>query len=383
VIKYRAIPAKQLAPEMIQAWSRLQRADPRLDSPYFRPEFTLAVASVRPTSEVAVLEDNGQPVGFLPYDRSPRNVGYPIAPEMTDFQGAIVRSDLEWDPKQLARDCGLAALYFDHLLSSQNRLRQYHWIEEPSPYLELSDGFEAYRTNRTEVGGNRLKTVLRKARKLEREVGPLRLEPFSTDGRVFQTLVDWKTQQYYRSRARNVFAEGWTVELLQRLLDKRTEALTGVLSALYAGDQLASIHMGMMSYGVLHHWFPAYNVELHKYSPGLVQMVRTAQAAEELGINRIDLGRGPESYKASLMTGATMIAEAAVDLRPVVRPLKRLWFHATNHVRASRLQVPARWIVRNLRALSRKGVRTLFPEQPGGCYAKKGPDPFSRRAGVS
>ena len=39
--------ASQLTPEQVQAWSRLQREDPAVDSPFFRPEFTQAVAAIR------------------------------------------------------------------------------------------------------------------------------------------------------------------------------------------------------------------------------------------------------------------------------------------------------------------------------------------------
>jgi len=353
MIRYQSIPASELTAEHIQAWSRLQRADPRFDSPYFRPEFTLAVASVRSTSEVIVLEQDDQPMGFLPYDRSPRNVARPVAPDMTDFQGVIVRHDFGWDAEAMLRGCGLAALYFDHLIATQEELRPYHWLEEPSPSMDLGGGFEAYLQRRAELGSHRVKTVLRKARKLEREVGPLRLEPLSTDRSILRTLIAWKTAQYYRTKTRNVFAQPWTVALLERLLEERSEALTGMLSVLYAGDSVASIHMGMMSHGVLHYWFPAYNVQLHRYSPGLIQLIRTAQEAEALGIRRIDLGRGPEAYKESLMTGATNVAEAAVDLRPLVRPARRFWFRTKNYVRHSRWQTPARLVVRNLRALAR------------------------------
>ncbi len=352
-MKFHVIPAAELDSDLIQAWSRLQQADPALDSPYFRPEFALAVASVRDTSEIAVFEENGEPVGFLPFDRLKRNVGHPIAPDVTDFQGAIVQQGVVWDPKQMARECGLAALYFDHLIVSQQVLQPYHFISAPSPYLDLSQGFDAYKKKRTEMGATRLKTALRKARKMERELGPIRLEMFSDDREIFRTLIEWKTDQYVRTRAINVFADNWKVQLLERLLDERSDELTGTLSALYAGDRLMSIHMGMMSRGVLHYWFPAYDVEFHKYSPGLVQLIRTAQAAEDSGIKRIDLGKGPEAYKVSLMSDTTAVAEAAVDRRPIARPLRRMWLQSQTFVRSSRLHAPARFVARNFRYLTR------------------------------
>ena len=51
---------------------------------------------------------------------------------------------------------------------------------------------------------------------------------------------------------------------------------------------------------VLHLWFPTYDEELGKYSPGNIYFVEQAAAAEQLGIRRIDLGGGNERFKASL-----------------------------------------------------------------------------------
>ena len=53
----------------INAWSEIQRAEPQLASPYFRPEFTQSVATVREDVEVAVFSDGECPIGFLPFQR--------------------------------------------------------------------------------------------------------------------------------------------------------------------------------------------------------------------------------------------------------------------------------------------------------------------------
>jgi hypothetical protein len=127
------------------------------------------------------------------------------------------------------------------------------------------------------------------------------------------------------------------------------KAFSGVLSALYVGNRLAAVHLGMRSFGVLHFWFPAYDPELGKYSPGLVLLVEMARAAAALGIRRIDLGRGNERYKRSLMSGAIPLAEGAVDLRPAAALLQRGWLHMRESLRGSLLHLPARYVVRSIR----------------------------------
>ena len=74
----RLIPAEQLTPEHVAAWADIQRAEAALDSPYFRPEFTQAVAAVRGDVEVGVLEEGGEPVGFFPFQRGRGNVARPV-----------------------------------------------------------------------------------------------------------------------------------------------------------------------------------------------------------------------------------------------------------------------------------------------------------------
>ena len=72
------VPGDRLTPKHVEVWSRLQREDAAVASPYFRPEFTQAVACVRNDVEVAVMEEDGEPVGFFPYQRRGRNVATPV-----------------------------------------------------------------------------------------------------------------------------------------------------------------------------------------------------------------------------------------------------------------------------------------------------------------
>lgn len=352
-MRYTPVPVDQLSSAARELWSRWQQDDPRLDSPVFRPEFAATVATVRPGSEVAVFEDGGQPVGFVPYHRARTRLGQPLADSLTDFQGAIVPADVVWDPAELVRGCGLAALAFDSLLVSQPAWRPFVWYTVPAPYLDVTGGFAAYARRRCHAPSDVVRKILQRARKMEREVGPLRLEHFVTDRRLFQTLLAWKRQQYARQQARDVFALPWTIPLLELIFTLRTPGLSGILSVLYAGEQIAALHLGMMAAGVLHYWFPAYCPDLGRYSPGLVQLLRTVQDAPTLGLRRIDLGKGDEPFKASFMTGYTSVGEGAVDLRPLMRPWRRLWVGTQHWVQHSALRTPARWVVHRWRSWTR------------------------------
>jgi CelD/BcsL family acetyltransferase involved in cellulose biosynthesis len=348
-MKIKVIAAGRLTPDHLSAWERLQAGNSALDSPFFRCEFTQAVAAVRDDADVAVLEEDGHPVGFLPFHRKRFHVGVPVGSPLSDFQGVIADRDFVWDPKRLLHGCRLKGWQFNHLLACQEAFRPYHSVQADSPYIDLSRGFEAYLQEREAAGCEQFRNTRRKARKARREIGPVRFERHTDDRRVFRALLAWKTAQYRRKKATNYLAPAWTVALLESLLKQRNEAFSGVLSALYLGDRLAAVHLGMRSFGVLHFWFPAYDPELGKYSPGLILLVEMAQAASALGIRRIDLGRGNERYKTSLMSAATRLAEGSVDLRPMAALLRRGWLRVRESVRGSVLRRPVRYVVGSIR----------------------------------
>ena len=132
-------------------------------------------------------------------------------------------------------------------------------------------------------------------------------------------MVQWKTAQYLRTNITDVFAFPWTRALLERIFCCRSEAFAGELCALYAGDRLVAVHFGMRSYGVLHLWFPSYDIAWAKFSPGLIRDLELLQAAAARGIRRVDYGKGMTEQKKYFMSGASRVAEGSVDLRPLSR----------------------------------------------------------------
>ncbi len=336
----RVLSADALTPAQLAAWADIQRAEGAFDSPYFRPEFTRAVAAIRGGVEVGVLEDHGEPVGFFPFQRGGGNVGRPVGGVMSDFHGVIARHDVAWAPPQLLRGCGLSAWHFDHLLASQTPFSPYHWSIAPSPYLDLSCGWEGYRADQLAAHGQSFKRAMRKVRHADGEGGPLRVELHTSRASVFQHLVKWKIEQYRRTRVTNVLVFDWTVALLDRIRTADGEGFSGMMSALYMGDVLAAVLLSMRSYGVLHAWFSAYRPDLAALSPGLILWLELARLCPELGIRRIDMGKGPEEYKRHLMSGAVGVAEGSVDLRPVTRIVRRQWCRAYDWARHSPLRRP-------------------------------------------
>ncbi len=308
----KARPFSALDANEVHLWSRIQIADPIVDSPFLSAGFARAVAACRKDVEVAVLSDGGRTVGFLPFHRCDGDVGRPVGMRLSDLHGPVVEPGLDWDAGQLIRGASLTAWHFDHVPAAQLPLQRFHWGDASSPYIDLSRGFETYRAERRRAGSEQLHQVERKARKLEREVGPLRFEWHTTDPRVFKFLLEHKSEQRRRSRTFDVLELEWVVEVLDRLRTTASDDVSGVLSALYVGDRLVATHLGLRNRRVLHLWFPTFDRELHHHSPGLVLMVEMVKACHGQGIDCFHLGAGIQQFKLGLMTGSVPIATGSV-----------------------------------------------------------------------
>ncbi len=309
-VELLAVPDMDAA--LCARWRELQRSNPALGSPFFCPEFTQAVAAVRPDVRVAVMQDAGEVVGFFPHQQQ-RGRGLPVGIYFSDHHGVVAAPEARWDWQDLLRGAGLAYWRFDHLAASQapagTRLQQV-----TSPGMDIAQGMAAYHQVRLAAGGRSLGEYARKARRLTRALGPLRFEPNTRERRVFDAVIALKQAQYERTRVPNVMAEEWTRALLDRIWQTPSQGagFAGVLSALYAGDTLVAAHLGMRSETVWHWWIPAYDPVWSAYSPGTQILLLSAGAAADAGCKVLDLGKGTEGYKQELGNMALPIVEGWV-----------------------------------------------------------------------
>jgi CelD/BcsL family acetyltransferase involved in cellulose biosynthesis len=302
----------ELGPVELARWRRLQHENPNLANPFLSPEFTLCIARVHQNARVAVLEEGAQIVGFFPYQRGALRIGKPIGAGVSDCQGLIHAAGLEWDPRALLRACGLDIWEFDHLLADQLPFRPYHVVRDRSLIMNFGDGYEAYLADRRRASKRAVDGALRKRRKLDREAG-IRFDFDAQHRDLLHLLMRWKSAQYRRNAWPDRFARPWIVQLVEDLFETRAPGCSGTLSALYAGGRPVAAHFGPRSESVLSSWFPAYDVEFSRYSPGLVLHFEMAEAASASGLRHLDLGKGQEGYKELLGNGSISLAEGWVE----------------------------------------------------------------------
>lgn len=338
MIRYHVVPMNDIAANELSAWSNIQQQVEWLDSPYFRPEYSQAVAAIRDDVYVCVIEDGNNPVGFFPFQRTSLGMGVPVGGPLSDFHGVISTADAGWNVRDLLRACRLSSWDFNHLVVEQPQFQPSHLQVDDSPYMDLSMGLEHYIAERNAAGTDEVRQAMRKLRKLERELGPVRFVPHTTDPVVFEQLMSWKQDQYLSCGVTNVLAFPWVRSLLLRILCKESPLFAGMLSAVYVGDHLISAHLGMRTDKVLHAWFPAYDKGFSRWSPGTLLMILMAQGAGVLSLKRMDLGKGPEEYKRRLMSGARRVATGSVESQSSVRMIRQAYRNTRDWVRASPLR---------------------------------------------
>lgn len=343
---------ERLSPAMLAFWSELQQADASLESPFFRPEYVQLVASVRDDVEVALLYDNKELVGFFPFQRDDHQVAIPVGGWFSDYHGLIAKSGLVYSPQQLLTLCGLSAWHFNHLPQTQTAWQPYrwNWIDASSPYLDLSNGFAAYRSERRKAHCELLELTLRKGRKMRRELGEVRFVEHCTDRAICEQLIDWKIAQYREMGVRNYLGPAWATNFIHALSETSSELFSGRLLALYVDNRLAAINLCLKSGGIWHALVMAYNPALGRYSPGLVLLAELAQQCDSLGLRKLDLGRGTEYFKTRLMSAAVPLSEGALDLRVWPNLMRRGISRSREFVRATPLGGQAQKFVRSARS---------------------------------
>lgn len=296
-------------------WRAMTDANPDLASPYFRWEFTEIAARVSPNAAVAVLSRDGRTIGYFPHQRRGAAI-QPLGAPMNDYHGVIAM------PGEAPSLAAVAALL------RAPRLNVSAWVG-PSGVGELretlmtvtpEEGFDTWYAERRKTWGKYFKDKERARRSLETELGPIRVERGLTDPALLDQLIQLKRDQYARTGRHDIFACGWTRDLLHALMADPRQDFGASMAALWAGDQLTAIEYSLHAGDRYHFWFPAYQPGLARCSPGILLTMDTMRLACAEGFRVFDFGFGGEGYK-KYFCNATQSVREAVVLKPGVGAL--------------------------------------------------------------
>jgi CelD/BcsL family acetyltransferase involved in cellulose biosynthesis len=298
-----------LGPGEVSLWAAFQQTSPVTLSPFLSLTFARVVGRYRPDARVAVVEADGQIEAFLPFELAPRGIAMPIGYPMNDLQGFVGRGT-PIDARRVIRQAGLRGWRFVAAPAQQRALVPHHYAGTLArvPVIDLSNGYQHYLSSRKKESTKR---IAEKRRALERRLGTSYLTWSSPRPQQhLRQLIDWKTAKY--GGARQLFSDPAARRILEELTTGSGDDCRGLLSVLSAGERTVALFFGLIAHGGLSSWFPAYDRELSRYSPGRMMWQPLAEKAACRGITRLDLGYGQDQYKFGLANASYVVAGGAV-----------------------------------------------------------------------
>ncbi len=317
-MKATVLSARALSPEARARWAALQEAHERFSSPFYRPEYTRAVAAVRDDIFVAELEADGTPVGFFPFQRSKHGLGFPPGGGRTNYDGPIIDPAADWDPRELVRSSGLRAYRFRSAPALPPLSMLAGVSRDESSTLALEDGFDAYRAALKAAGSKVVSKTEAQARRLARNVGEVSFETELTDPELLRLLLRWKSAQWRRSGEIDRFEIPANVALTEHVHRLREPSFRGVLSGLRAGREFVALTLVLQTRRTWHGWLIGYDRRFQTYSPGMILLLRLIEDATAREVRLFDLGPGDVGFKSRLRSGVVPLLEGQIIASPLV-----------------------------------------------------------------
>ena len=306
------------------AWGRFRAANTDLQSPYFHPEYTRLLSKLRP--DVRVLcqyDDAGEAIAFLPIQG--RRFARPVGSPMSDYHAIITNSaDITYDSFLSQTDIG--AYHFSCATDPQ-RLRMPQILSEnETAAIDILTTAEDWRAERDGSYRRHLKSNRRRTRKAEDAFGPKRIETFSRNIDVFTSLLTWKRKKFADTGKYDVLSADWTESLIRTLWERGPKAdLRCDMHAIYFGDRLAAIDLGLSDGTTFHSWMVAYDDELSGFGPGIQLLEGLIDATSETGYKHIDMGEGLDGYKRHYASASGKVVSGLVPLKGAAGHLSRIY----------------------------------------------------------
>lgn len=290
-------------------WTDMVRSDPAYASPYFRPEFALVAGRVAPEARVAVFHLAGEVAGFLPFQRRGRLV-QPIAAPLNDYHGVIARRGLGPSLPEVQALLGAAKVQVAGWVGDEPAAPRL--MERPCLLAHAPEGWAGYDADRRRDYGKFFKDKERARRSLERDCGTAEVRLGDRSPELLDRLIGLKREQYRRTRRHDVFACGWTRDLLAALLESGEGDFGAGLAVMTAGGEPVALEYALWAGDRYHFWFPVYEPRVGRYSPGILLTIETIRQGTERGFRTFDFGFSGEPYKKYFCNRTERVLEGEV-----------------------------------------------------------------------
>lgn len=302
----------------ISGWNALLDVSDAYDSAFFSYAFACAAeaAGFDAWATLAWNEDDDL-VGVFAFQKKQGiagalGSGERVGGTMADYCGPLLndkgRDSLT--PDAFFAASGLKLFEVSHAPARPDGVREDIVADDGGPITRLPDGFDAWWTDFSKKRKSRATDLSRRMRKIEREVGVLHLElNADRSSMLLEEIIEEKRRQYQDRDATDVFRSEGNRALLHHLAKSEDPRCQLVVTTLHAGDTWAASHIGLRCRSAMHYWFPVYNENLKRSSPGRLLILEMLRAMPEDRLDLLDYGLGEGRTKM----------EFASEVRPFVK----------------------------------------------------------------
>lgn len=280
-------------------------------SPFHRLEFAEIAAQIAPGSALAVLHRKGAPCGFFPFQRR-GGAAYPLGAPLNDYHSVVAPRDEAWDPAALSHRLGVARVGVTGWVGPASHEQG---VRRAALVANLTDGWETYAAERRGQFSKFFRDKDRGRRALVRDAGPIEFDNDCDDETSLDALIALKRAQYARTGKHDVFACGWTGDLLKTLWRARGSNFGARLAVLRAGGRTWAMELSLHVDAHYHFWIPAYDRAGARYAPGLLLCIDTLRSANAEGFKTFDFGFEGQAYKKYFADPAAEVSHGLVFAR--------------------------------------------------------------------
>ena len=273
-------------------WREMIQATPEFASPLLSPEFTRAVAAVRPDTQVAIFRDGGRTVGFLAHHRRPGAFGRPAGAPFADYTALITFPDAGFSGEAALKAAGLRRFQAIGLIDPHGVFGAVKGETEDAYGIDLS--FDVTTNN---VNKKLSKNINRLRRHAAEALGEVRVVTGDRDPFHFAQALELKQTQVRDNGLHDFLAAPWVQTFLHNLFNADRDGLHGYLVTLMAGDTPLLFHFGIRLGDRAHPWVSSYEPAYAAYSPGQIFLQDCQAALKADGVAYYDLSTGQSHYK--------------------------------------------------------------------------------------
>ncbi|MGB4766960.1 MAG: GNAT family N-acetyltransferase [Rugosibacter sp.] len=295
----------ELTAEEVAVWDQLLLADD-LRRAFMSYRYARTVAETGGDVVVLVLYDNHAPCGFLPLQRvaglrGKVGIFEPVGGVMTDYFGLVAIDGFKLDVSKLldATNGQVNAIFFTHLTECQKRFGLVETERRIGLRVRLNGSFSDFWDERKKVRKDFVRNTEKKEKNLASEVGPIFFEWNSSQSeKDLAWLIEAKERQYKRTGKNQApLFDTKNIDLLNRLLQSKDANCEGMISSLRCGEKLVAAHFGLRCHDMLHVWFPVYDHDYSRFSPGRILKKYFIEYGQMNGVSIFDSSEGDSTAK--------------------------------------------------------------------------------------